>query len=315
MRFVRGRWAGVVAAILWPGLPAWGGACTMAHVSRLMLQPSQGNVLVDAQLNGGPAKLIFDTGAATSLLTEAAVERLGLRHMQGEEIRNTLATVSGIGGERTARYVTARQVELGGLHGRDYNFMAADLPMRWADGLLSIDLISQFDIDLDFPESQINLYRPTGDCSAPAAFLAGPLYSVPLEPFGRDRRPRVQVTVNGHRFLALVDTGAVRSAVFRSAAAQIGLQIPAQGQGSGTKAGGIGPVQVASTRQIVPELSVGDLVFEGMPMMVLDEAAHDGISILLGADFQAHVHLWVSYSSGTLIMQYPPKPSKTMSVQ
>ena len=308
MRFA---WAWVAAslALPWSGTAAWGG-CTMARVSQLALQPSQGHVLVEATLNGGVARLIFDTGAFTSLLTETAVSRLGLVHMQGEEVRNTLGVVSGIGGERTARFVTAHRVEFGGLHARDYNFMAADLPLRWADGLLSIDLISQFDVDLDFPEAQINLYRPTGDCSAPAAFLAGPLYSVPLQPTGEDRRPRVPVFVNGHRLVALVDTGATRSALFRSAAAELGLLPFGHAAPSRYKAGGIGPEQVASTREVVDELTVGDLTVQNMPLMVLDQSLGDDVQMLLGADFQSRVHLWVSYSSHTLIMQYPPQPSK-----
>ena len=299
-------------AISWPGLTAWGGECTMARVSQLALQPSQGHVVIEGKLNGGVAKLIFDTGAFTSLLTEAAVSRLGLVHMQGEEVRNTLGVVSGIGGERTARFVTARQVEFGGLHARNYNFVAADLPMRWADGLLSVDLISQFDIDLDFPESRINLYRPTGDCSAPAAFLAGPLYSASLLPVGVDQRPRVSVFVNGHRLVALIDTGATRSAVFRSAAADLGLLPPDHAAAPHFKAGGIGPSQVASTRSVVDALSVGDLTVQNMPLMVLDQSAGDDVQMLLGADFQSRVHLWVSYSSNTLIMQYPPLPSKAV---
>ena len=303
-------WAMAAMAALWPGVAAWGSGCTMAHVSRLALQPSHGHVLVEAELNGGRAILVFDTGAATSLLTEAAVARLGLPHMQGEEIRNTLGAVSGIGGARTARFVTAHTVNIGGLHARDYNFTAADLPLRWADGLLSVDLVSQFDIDLDFPEAQINLYRPTGDCSAPAAFLAGPLYSAPLQPFGEDRRPRVPVLINGQQIVALVDTGAPQSLLFRSAAARLNLQRPDRAQKPSLGEGGIGPARVASTRQVVSELSIGDLTFENMPVWVLDDAGQNGVEMLLGADFQSRVHLWVSYSSHTLIMQYPPKPSK-----
>jgi hypothetical protein len=34
------------------------------------------------------------------------------------------------------------------------------------------------------------------------------------------------------------------------------------------------------------------------------------VDVLLGEDFISRVHLWISYSSHTLIMQYPPKPSK-----
>ena len=221
-------------------LPARAGECTMARVSQLPLQQSHAHVLVELQLNGRPASLVFDTGAYTSLLSETAVGRLGLTNMRGEEIRNTLGTVSGIGGARTARFVTARRVELGGLHARDYNFVAADLHIGWADGLLSTDLISQFDVDLDLPESTIVLYRPTGDCSTPAAFLAGPLYSTGLEPTGQDRRPRIRVAIGRQTLVALIDTGAPRSSIFRRAARRLGIDMPRVAPG-GPSAGGIGP--------------------------------------------------------------------------
>ena len=284
----------------------------MARVSQLPLQASNAHVLVGLRLNSRPARLIFDTGAYTSLLSEAAVDRLGLVHMRGEEIRNTLATVSGIGGARTARYVTAHNVELGGLHARDYNFTAADLPIDWADGLLSIDLVSQFDIDLDFPESKIVLYKPAGDCSTPAAFLSGPLYSVALEPTGQDRRPRVRVMVGHQVLVALIDTGAPQSSIFRTAARRLGIDVPRAVSGA-RHTGGIGPGQVASADIKLPELTVGDVVFGNMKVAVLDEAAGDDTDMLLGADFQTKVHLWISYSSHTLIMQYPPRASKQIS--
>ena len=60
---------------------------------------------------------------------------------------------------------------------------------------------------------------------------------------------------------------------------------------------------------------MGDLVFANMRMDVLDDASGDDTDMLLGADFQAKVHLWISYSSHTLIMQYPPKASKKMSAE
>ncbi len=58
---------------------------------------------------------------------------------------------------------------------------------------------------------------------------------------------------------------------------------------------------------------MGDLVFGNMKVAVLDEAAGDDTDMLLGADFQTKVHLWISYSSHTLIMQYPPRASKQIS--
>ena len=286
----------------------------MARASELPVVFEHGHAIVAATLNGGPARLAFDTGAFTSLLSEAAVNRLQLRRMQGEEIRNTLAITGGIGGQRSARYVTAHQVALGGLRGRDYNFVASDFGGSLADGLLSIDMVSQFDVDLDFPESKIVLYRPTGDCSAPAAFLAGPLFSAPLQPQGADRRPRVMVDIAGKSFVALVDTGAPRSAIFRHAAEQLGIGADTAGS-QRHSVGGIGPERVAATRHVLSDVSVGDLTFERMPVDVLDSSSGDGVQVILGEDFQSLVHVWVSYSSHTLIMQYPAKASKAVTAR
>ena len=283
--------------------------CSMALVSRLPLQPYESHLLVQASFNSKPAQLIFDTGAYSSVLTDAAVSRLGLHVMKGEEFASFRTSVRGIGGARSALGVTAHTVELGGLHARDYNFMAADFLAPPVDGLLSVDLISQFDIDLDFPEHQAVLYRPTGDCSAPAAFLASPLYMVPLLPFGDDRRPRVRVQIGDHDVVALVDTGAPTTSIFRSAAARLGVAaLPA---GPHVTAGGVGPRRVDAMEHVFEPVTVGDLTISNMKVAVLDDAAGtDGVEMLLGADFQQRVHLWISYSSHSLIMQYPPRPSK-----
>ncbi len=304
-------WLIGLAVLVSPG--AQGGQCTMARVSELPVRFLHGHALVQASLNRYPATLIFDTGAFTSLLSDAAVDRLQLRRMQGEDVRNALGIVSGIGGRRSARFVTAHTVELGGLHGRDYNFVASDFGVGWADGLLSIDLISQFDVDLDVAEAKIVLYRPTGDCSAPAAFLAGPLYSAPLEPEGVDRRPRVKVSIGGRALVALLDTGAPRSAIFRSAAQQLGLRAqPAPASQDGWVSG-VGPSRVAATQQMLSDVSVGDLDLARLPVQVLDGSLDDDVQMILGADFQAQVHVWVSYSSHTLIMQFPARGSKPVT--
>ena len=311
MRNRQGTCIAMCAALSLLSLPRARADCTMARVSQLPVQVVQDHPLVTATLNGGAARLAFDTGSFTSVLSEAAVGRLQLRRMQGEEIRNSLGVVSGVGGARSARYVTAHTVELGGLRGRDYNFIASDMGIGFADGLLSVDLVSQFDIDLDFPQAKIVLYRPVGDCSAPAAFLAGPLFSAPLEPTGVDRRPRVKVEIAGRVFTALVDTGAPRSAILRSAAERLGIGTPQAGSAQAS-VGGIGPGRVTATRGVVSDLAVGDLMFDRMPVMVLDGALGDSVQVILGADFQSRVHVWISYSSHTLIMQYPPKASKSV---
>jgi hypothetical protein len=180
-----------------------------------------------------------------------------------------------------------------------------------ADGLLSIDLISQFDVDLDFPENRIALYHPNGDCLAPAAFLAGPLSSVPLRPYGTDRRPRVNVSVEGQTLVAMIDTGATNTAIFRHAAERLGIDSKILETAPHQMVTGVGPRGVVAVTQVFKPLTIGDLTFEKLPVAILYEhAGGDEVDMLLGADFQRMVHLWISYSSGTLIMQFPPLASK-----
>ena len=305
------RWMLPAFLGLLSAMPSHASGCSMALVSKLPLQPYGSQFLVRATMNGKPAQLMFDTGSYTSILTVAAANRLGLHLMTSEEFRSSQTLVSGIGGGRSALGVTAHTIELGGLHARDYNFLEADFLQPPVDGLLSIDLISQFDIDLDLPEHQVMLYKPAGDCSAPAAFLASPLYTVPLLPTGEDRRPRIPVQIGERTLVALVDTGASGSAIFRRAAASLGVRIAdLSGAPHGTT-GGVGSRRVTSVEHVFASMSVGDLAFENVRMRVLDESTgSDGVDMLLGADFQQKVHVWISYSSHSLIMQFPPLASK-----
>jgi predicted aspartyl protease len=305
--------AGLLMFIASLALPAVARAdCQMSQVSRLPLTPAHGHVLVPVALDDKPAQLIFDTGAFTTLIAAKAADRIGLPHMHDQDKSGLLTTVGGIGGEKSAMAVTARSVDIGGLKGRDYNFLSADFNFEGADGLLSVDLISQFDVDLDFPDNQVVLYRPRGDCRAPAAFLSGPLYAVPLHEVGQDRRPRVMVTVGGQTLLAMIDTGASHSAIFRRAAARIGLNDADLAADPHAHAYGVGSNVVSVARHAFEPVTIGDLTFEHMSVDVLDEHGLDEVEMLLGADFQHAVHLWISYSSGMLIMQYPPRPSKKM---
>jgi predicted aspartyl protease len=110
--------------------------------------------------------------------------------------------------------------------------------------------------------------------------------------------------------VALIDTGAGHSAIFRHAAERVGVHMEAGTALERHSARGIGPQIVRSVRMDLGTVDVGDLEFTHMPVDVLDDRGGDEVEMLLGAEFQRRVHLWISYSSHTLIMQYPPTASK-----
>ncbi len=285
-------------------------ACEMALVSRLPVRQVGPELLVPVSLNGKPAEMIFDTGAYSSLVTEAAATRVGLRVTRREEYDAQPGLASGIGGARASQEMTARTVELGGIRARDFDFDVADFLKPPIDGLLSLNLIAQFDIDFDVVEQQIRLFRPQGDCSAPAAFLSQPLYVVPLRPTGLDRRPRIRIQIGKATLVAAVDTGASHSAIFRGAAERLGLHLADLRGEPSLMVHGVGSELVRAVRHAVEPVTIGDLTFSNMRLDVLDDRGGDEVEMLLGADFLSTVHMWISYSSHSLILQYPPRASK-----
>ncbi len=285
-------------------------ACEMNLVSTLPVRQLGSDLLVPITMNGQQAEMIFDTGAAISLVTQAAATRVGLRVIHREEGSSQPILAGGIGGARAALVMKAHTMDIGGLHARDMDIAVSDFMHPPIDGLLSLDLIAKFDVDLDVIESKIMLYRPRGDCSAPAAFLAQPLYPIPLRPTGEDPRPRITVQVGSQTVIAAIDTGAYHSAIFRGAADRLGLHPAALTAEPVLTVNGIGPRAVRAVRHAIEPVTIGDLEFSNMRLDVLDDAADDEVEMLLGADFLQTVHLWISYSSHTLILQYPPQASK-----
>jgi predicted aspartyl protease len=308
MRGVAAVFAAILAVALAGCASGPPGECKLARVAELPLHRLGRHVLVDGKINGQPVTLVFDTGSFTSIITPEAAERLHLSMLQA-----MVGEAHGIGGSSTLSLMTARTLELGDAHGRNFTFTSGRVGVIGenfrADGLLSSDLFSKWDIDLDFRAKRIALFLPVGDCSRPAAFLTGPLYEVPLLPFENDKRPMVRVTIGGKQFTALIDTGAAQTTLFRHAAAQLGLHVGDLTSDRAVPLVGIGPRVVHSVLHVIEPVEIGDLTVKNMPVDLVDEASGDRTDMLLGADFQARVHLWISYSSRTLIMQYPALPS------
>ena len=149
-----------------------------------------------------------------------------------------------------------------------------------------------------------------GDCSHPVAALAGDLYDVPLlSGDERDERPRVEVSIEGKAFTAIIDTGAPVSLLFRPAAARLGLTIAALKSDRVARIAGAGPRPVVAYRHVLQTVTIGSLAITNMPIAIADEAESDGDAMLLGLDFISRVHLWLSVSSGRVVMNYPPLPS------
>ena len=283
--------------------------CRLGRIAELPIAASQDGLIVEARINGEPARFNLDTGSATTVINTASIERLGLRSIRPDHGLGALAVIEGLGGGVSARAVEAHSFDLGGLRARDYGFVAANLPVfskstQQPDGLLSTDLLAKYDIDFDLAAGRIRLYYPMTDCSHPSAYMHGPLYMTPMLPGSDERSPRIAVEIGGQSYVAVIDTGADRSLVFAPASRRLKAAVVTD-----AVAVGLAGKRVRVSRTILPAMSVSDLEFGNFPALLSLDTYGDidhPVDMLLGMDFVRAVHLWLSFSSRTVILQYPP---------
>ena len=283
--------------------------CTAARVASLPLQAGSGHVFTDVMLNGQNVRMIVDTGANITVVSRVTANRLGLRAVPAGE-------ANGIGGWTSASLFYTNSFQLGRLRGKRFPLLVSDINFpigaNDADGLLGTDFLSSYDIDFDVFAQRMNFLTLTGPCSAGSAFMDGPLFHAKLLPSGHtlDFRPRVAVRIGGRRFVALIDTGAPRSVMFRDAAHLAGLEMDAPGARPVAAARGVGGRGVSAVLLVAPLVNVGEIGVHNMPVEVIDQyASGDDADMIIGMDFMARVHAWFSFATQTLIMQYPPRPS------
>lgn len=303
--------------------------CLLERVAELPFRISSNHLVVDSRIEGQPIVLVFDTGAFETILSPITAQRLKLSHRPGYT-----APVRGIGGVRATSRYSVHQFQLGSIHGIELHFLVADLGMDrfkpTPDGTLGADILWNYDVDLDIPERKVILYYPRHDCSAPSAFLSGPLYQVPLvkprkRRFPRDTppflktllasyppaqaSPRVEVSTGGKTLIAAIDTGAPSTMLFANGARKLGVTSRDTSSDPHGMAGGVGPRLVTALRHVMASVAIGDLEIDNVRATLVAETGPDDVDMLLGLDVLQRVHTWISHSSGTLIFQFPPSPS------
>jgi predicted aspartyl protease len=316
----------VVAALSWllllpactgPGLDhADGQPCALAQMGSLPVVQVGNYYAVDGKINNAPVRLLFDTGSFSTVLTWQAARRVGARSDS-----TIVAPLAGIGGTQQTMVHRAKSFDLGKLHGEHFPFIVAGVDRKLppsVDGLLGMDVLTQYDIDVDLPGGHINLYAPVHDCSRPSAYLHGDLFEVPL--YGATpghaiaagsmvSQPRVQVMIRGVAFVALLDSGAPHNMVFGVGARKLGFNDERNKPSKRVREGGVGPQMVDASLRVMEPIVIGDLELTNFPVSVISQSLPDVSDMLLGTDLFRRVHIWISHSSATVIMPYPPAPS------
>lgn len=284
------------------------GACQSGRVSCRLVRQAEIPVetggtlaLVSPEIDGTPMVFVLDTGAETSVLSTAALKRLGIAFDFRRQAR-----LNGVGAALTTVTATIGRLRLGGLVIRDHrvavdpHLLAGSGGAR-PDGMLGADILSRYDIDLDLPRRTMTLYRarPCAGATPPWSF---PYLRAPAA--RRRNQLMIPITLDGHPIAAAIDTGTTAAIIVGARAARrTGVTARMLARDRIARIGGFAAPKVAIRLHRFEALRVGDDLVRDplLPVAPLPP----GIDALIGLGYLRHHRLWLAYASAHVFIAKP----------
>jgi predicted aspartyl protease len=269
-------------------------SCDLVVLAQMPLTTEHNLMFVTAGINGQPVRLLVDTGAERTVLTEATVDRLGLPH-DPHHVTRTI----GIGGIGTGRDAIIPGITLGGTHfpvervavGQFAINPTAGAP---ADGLLGADILLAFDVDIDPVTQHLTLYR-VRRCPEALPPWTEPATEVPGVETRRDRM-LLPIVVDGVAGTAILDTGAQATTLGAAMAQRLGLSTGDLESDHMIMAHGASTNSVAVRVHMFRTLQIGPALVQHPTLAVVPGQTDMGDG-LVGGDFLHGRHVWLSFAT------------------
>ncbi len=275
-----------------PDAPPSVGGCTVEQVAVVPVAMQRNEPHVTVEVNDWPVNLVLDTGAQTTMISEAVAAKIQLR--RGPQA----GTMQGLGGSVPSSLARARMFSFGGVALRDQIIRVSPVRMERQgravpDGLLGADILSRYDIDFDFANSKMTLHRAR-NCPD-----GGPGWDFPYVTLtmitSQPGRIMVPAELDGVPFGAVLDTGAEMTAIARSIALKTGKTEAELDSGPVLTITGASDAKVRAHRHQFRSLRIGRLLANAPVLTVVPlQNVANGI---LGMDFLRGRRVWVSYAS------------------
>ena len=254
-----------------------------------------GLVLVPVAINGAVEPFVLDTGAERSVVGLAAADRLRLAR---DEWVST--DIQGAGGVDRRRLGRPSSLSLGGLALRrrtvaaDDSVVVGPIPDTVAGhpvaGLLGADFLSPYDLDLDIPAGRVTLYSVAG-CAGRFLPWTEPYAALPAWRPVRNVMT-LAMQVGGKALQAELDSGTATTTLTLPGMVQLGLAA-----GGADRVRGFGAGSLAVHVQRFPAVQVGSLPAAPADLAVAPVRTLRSVGALLGADWLATRHVWVSWAT------------------
>ncbi len=295
---------GVIMPLMMPGSAR--AACRLETRTAVSLLITQGTIMLPVEVNGLAAIFILDTGAQRSVVTEAAVRRLGL---QRDEWAGT--TLNGVGGLARRANAVPHSLSLGGLPlvrrtlNDDVSLTVGILPQTQIgnlviDGLLGRDFLSPFDLDLDMRQRRLALYKVSG-CSGRFLPWSEAYTAIPVD-LSVATAPILPVVINATSLTAMLDTGASASLLTAPGMYHLGLNAASLANDPADQISGLGPSVITAHLHRFRSMLVAGQTSQSPAIWVEAVRIRPFVDMLLGADWLAGRRVWLSFATSQLFM-------------
>jgi hypothetical protein len=275
--------------------------CDLHVVAQLPIEVQDRLLTVPVGLNHKWVRLIVDSGAERTTVSESAARRLGLK-----EDPTHRTTSTGIGGTATHSDVLLDHFYLGGtnftpevhrIQVGTLNF--AGVPGLTAEGLLGADILLAFEMDIDVPHNRLTLYR-VRRCADAKPNWDEPAVEVTGISSRKDRM-LIPFSLDGIGGKAVLDTGAQGSVIGVEMARRLGLTEESMATDPIVSHRGGGPGVLQTHRHQFRDLRIGPAVMAMPALSVLPTPAGVG-DALVGEDFLQGRRVWLSFPTRRLFV-------------
>ena len=281
-------------------------ACELVKVAEAPLFVLGNHYATSITLNEATRPIIVDTGAAFTNLTPRVVDEFKLK-------TDALAKPTAVFGIGQTQAVLNQNVivpvfGLGGLVYRDRSTVVSDMAFGktaegQAIGLLGDDIMSNFDVEFDFPSGKLAFYH-TFQCYASFAPWAGEFVMVPFD--HHDAKLVIDVVLDQERTRAIVDTGNNVSFVSRQSSA---LWDVSDSELRETHVVSTSPFNGGTSSSVksytFETVGMGGKTYHQMRMNVVDVDLLVGTANL-GLDYWRTRKVWISYSRNWMFIADHP---------
>lgn len=247
------------------GLGSAADLASLPNEARIYYTPSSNSMMVDAELNGRPIRMVFDTGAETCLFGKNHLGQLGIPAPTGP----AQAMGGGVGSNKPIeKWIVRANLKLGPIMRTNFPVWVQD--KLDTDPLLGQSFFRDFEYTVDTGAHSIVFKKRSAGGSATAYGSGGrDPYAVPFTKEGNEMV--VDVEVNGRSTKMYFDTGAQGTIAFgKTHLGRVGLSVPEDAEeGISYGVGG----QTKSMAFTIDRVKLGPIDKRDVKVTVLEESS------------------------------------------